>query len=66
MIVSPAAIELSRDEFVERVAEELDVAPGEARDRVRAVFATIREAISPGEFRDVLEQLDPEFADLLA
>jgi hypothetical protein len=28
--------------------------------------ASFREAITIGEFRDVLEQLDPEYADLLA
>jgi uncharacterized protein (DUF2267 family) len=38
----------------------------DARDRVRAVFGAIREAITIGEFRDVLEQLDPGYADLLA
>lgn len=46
--------------------DELDVTPEQARDRVRAVFATIREAVTLGEFREVLEQLDPEYADLLA
>jgi uncharacterized protein (DUF2267 family) len=38
----------------------------EAKQRTQAVFATLREAITLGEFRDVLEQLDPEYADLLA
>jgi uncharacterized protein (DUF2267 family) len=57
---------MSYDEFLARVADELDVAPEKARELVRAVFGTIREAVSPGEFRDVLEQLDSEYADLLA
>jgi hypothetical protein len=30
------------------------------------VFATLRAAVTRGEFEDVLEQLDPEYADLLA
>jgi uncharacterized protein (DUF2267 family) len=64
--VSPAALPISSDDFVNRVAEELSIAPDEARSRVRAVFATLREAVTRGEFQDVLEQLDPEYADLLA
>jgi uncharacterized protein (DUF2267 family) len=51
---------------VDRVADELELSGGEARERVRAVFATIRRAVSLGEFDDVLAQLDPEYADLLA
>jgi len=57
---------MTSKEFVDRIARELRVPPEEARDRVRAVFGTIREAITLGEFRDILEQLDPEYADLLA
>jgi uncharacterized protein (DUF2267 family) len=30
------------------------------------VFATLRQAVSWGAFEDVLEQLDPDYADLLA
>jgi uncharacterized protein (DUF2267 family) len=64
--ITRAPLPLTRDEFVAWVAEKLGVEPGEARNRVRAVFSTIREAISLGEFRDILEQLDPDYADLLA
>jgi uncharacterized protein (DUF2267 family) len=56
---------LSAHEFVQRVATDLDMSPGEARARIRAVFATLREAVTRGEFEDVLEELDPEYADLL-
>ncbi|MCW2978210.1 MAG: hypothetical protein JWM06_3491 [Actinomycetia bacterium] len=66
IIVSPAALAISIDDFVGRVAEELGIPPDDARSRIRAVFATLREAVTPGEFQDVLEQLDPEYADLLA
>jgi uncharacterized protein (DUF2267 family) len=38
----------------------------EAKERVRAVFATIRRAVSWGEFEDVVVQLEPGYADLLA
>jgi uncharacterized protein (DUF2267 family) len=66
VIVSPSAQPISASEFVERLTKELEIQPDEARTRVRAVFQTIREAISLGEFRDVLMELDPEYADLLA
>jgi uncharacterized protein (DUF2267 family) len=64
--VTRAPMPLTPDALVDRIARELGVSREEARDRVRAVFATIREAVSLGEFRDVLEQLDPGYADLLA
>jgi uncharacterized protein (DUF2267 family) len=38
----------------------------EARARIRALLATLREAVTRGELEDVLAQLDPEYADLLA
>jgi uncharacterized protein (DUF2267 family) len=42
------------------------VSADEARQRVRAVFATLREAVSWGELEDVVLKLEPEWADLLA
>jgi uncharacterized protein (DUF2267 family) len=66
VIVSPAPLPITYEEFVDRVAQELEIPPDEARKRIRAVFGTLREAVSWGEFQDVLEQLDPEYADLLA
>jgi uncharacterized protein (DUF2267 family) len=66
IVVSPAPLPLSADGMVQRVARELDVAPDEAAARIRAVFATLREAVTVGELRDVIEQLDPDYADLLA
>ena len=66
MILTQAATPLTADEFIERVARDLELEPGGVRKRVKAVFSTLREAVSWGEFRDVLEQLDPEYADFLA
>jgi uncharacterized protein (DUF2267 family) len=66
VIASPSQLPISADDFVARVAAELDISPGEARQRIRAVFATLREAVTRGEWEDVLEQLDPEYADFLA
>ena len=64
--ITQAPMRMSRDEFVERIAEELQLSPVEARERVRAVFGTLRLAVSWGELEDVVLQLDPEYADLLA
>jgi uncharacterized protein (DUF2267 family) len=52
-------------EFVAWVADRLQVPPEEARERIRAVFAALREALSRGELEDILEQLDPPYADLI-
>jgi uncharacterized protein (DUF2267 family) len=66
VVVSPSPQPLSAEDFVNVVARDLEVEPDEARRRIRAVFATLREAVSWGEFEDVLSELDPEYADLLA
>ena len=57
---------MSRDDFVVRVVRELGVNPAEARERVRAVFAALREAACWGQLDAVLLELDPDYADLLA
>jgi uncharacterized protein (DUF2267 family) len=66
VIASPSQLPISADEFLARVAAELEISREEARRRIRAVFATLREAVTRGELQDVLEQLDPEYADFLA
>jgi uncharacterized protein (DUF2267 family) len=66
VIVNKAADPMTSDEFVDRIASELQLSREEARNRIRAVFGTIRQAVSRGEFEDVLAELDPEYADLLA
>jgi uncharacterized protein (DUF2267 family) len=63
--VDPSPLPISAEEFVDRVARELRVSREEARTRVRAVFAALREAVTVGELQDVFEQLDPQYADLL-
>jgi uncharacterized protein (DUF2267 family) len=52
------------DEFMERVGERAGVAPADARDGINAVFQTIEDAVSFGEFEDVMSQLPEEFAAL--
>jgi uncharacterized protein (DUF2267 family) len=57
---------LDPDEFIERVASELGITTEEARTRIRGVFDVLRDAVTPGEFEDVLSQLDREYAELIA
>jgi uncharacterized protein (DUF2267 family) len=66
VVYTPTALPLTADDFVQRVSESLAIPRDDAQARIRAVFATLREAVTRGEFEDVLEQLDPDYADLLA
>jgi uncharacterized protein (DUF2267 family) len=54
------------DEFMRRAAERLgDVEVDEAAGYVRAVFATLVEAVNSGEMRDIANELGVEFSSLL-
>ena len=48
------------------IAEREGVTPNEARKHARAVFATLREAVSEKEFSDVRAQLPDDYSALLA
>ncbi|MFG1842405.1 DUF2267 domain-containing protein [Micromonospora sp. NPDC049175] len=52
-------------EFVARVALRAGVREPAARDAARAVFTTLREAITGGEFDDVVTQLPRDYRDLV-
>lgn len=52
-------------EFVRRTAEGAGVTEAAARNGVRAVFTTLREAISGGEFDDIMTQLPRRYHDLV-
>jgi uncharacterized protein (DUF2267 family) len=52
------------DEFIRRVSKRAAVAPADARDGITAVFQTFQDAVSFGEFDDVMDQLPEEFAAL--
>lgn len=65
IVVTPEAKRWTANEFVDRVAAELDITPDRAREVVRAVFETLRDAITPGEFHDVLVQLPSGYVELL-
>jgi uncharacterized protein (DUF2267 family) len=52
---------LGLDEFIERVARRAAIPPEEARKGVEAVLTTVREAVTEGEFEDVMAVLPDEF-----
>jgi uncharacterized protein (DUF2267 family) len=52
------------EEFARRVAQRAGVAEADAGAGAIAVLKTLREAVSPGEFDEVLAQLGREFAAL--
>ncbi|MFI6760921.1 DUF2267 domain-containing protein [Micromonospora sp. NPDC050417] len=52
-------------EFVDRVAGRANVDPALARNGVRAVLTTTREAVTGGEFDEVMSQLPRDFRDLV-
>jgi uncharacterized protein (DUF2267 family) len=56
---------MSLEEFVDRIAELEGVSLEDAREHARAVFRTLREAVSEKEFRDMQAQLPDEYRELL-
>jgi uncharacterized protein (DUF2267 family) len=64
--VSPQADPMNVQEFVQRVAGDLGLQEDEARNRARAVFATLHEAVTEGEWEEVVGQLDRNYAELIA
>jgi uncharacterized protein (DUF2267 family) len=54
------------DEFVRRVAERAGLTTDEARERTRAVFVALREAVSEGELIDWQFDLSTDYVDLAA
>jgi uncharacterized protein (DUF2267 family) len=49
------------DEFKRRVAERAGVPESKVANDITAVMTTLREALSGGEFQDVMDQLPDEF-----
>jgi uncharacterized protein (DUF2267 family) len=66
VIVSPSPLPVDHDTFIANIGRELGISDEEARKRIRAVVSTLREAVTWGEFQDVLEELDPQYADFVA
>jgi uncharacterized protein (DUF2267 family) len=64
--IAPQPSSFPPDEFVARVGKPAtgdDLAQGEAQ--VRAVLATLTDAVNAGEMRDIAERLGNSYADLL-
>jgi uncharacterized protein (DUF2267 family) len=61
----PEAERFGLEEFIRRVSERTRVPPEEARTAVRAVFSTLRLAVTGGEFKDMMSQLPEEFSQLV-
>lgn len=60
-------LKLHRDEFLERVRGEMSLpSRREARWMTLAVFAALKEQLSPGEAEDVLTQLPKDLKELWA
>jgi uncharacterized protein (DUF2267 family) len=65
--LQPASEEAERfsfKEFVRRTAERAGMDAGVAEIAVDAVLVTLRDAVTPGEFDDVLSQLPQDFKRL--
>ena len=60
-----AADRFGAAEFVARVGQRAAVDENAARDAVRAVFTTLREAVSGGEFDDLAVQLPRDYRDMV-
>lgn len=54
----------SFEEFVRRTAQRAETDPGVAELAVEAVMLTLRDAVTPGEFDDVVSQLPQDFKHL--
>jgi uncharacterized protein (DUF2267 family) len=56
---------MSLDDFVRRVAEREGVSPEQAQEHVRAVFLTLRDAVTGDEWADMTAELPAEYAPVL-
>lgn len=56
----------SLKEFYQRVSQKSGIEPVEAANYVRAVFAVINEAVTPGEFEDVRANFSDDYEELFA
>jgi uncharacterized protein (DUF2267 family) len=62
---TPKAIAMSVEDFIDRVGERAGTTHDAAHDYTRAVFATLREAVTREEFYDLSAELPREYAEVL-
>jgi uncharacterized protein (DUF2267 family) len=62
---NPEAEPFGLSEFIERVARRAGMTPEHAEVGARSVMRTLREAITEGEFKDMMAQLPKEFEQLV-
>ena len=55
-----------RDDFIQMIANDLNVEPNQAESIIRAVFTTVRARITEGEASDVTTQLPKDLQALWA
>ncbi|MER6594364.1 DUF2267 domain-containing protein [Micromonospora purpureochromogenes] len=60
-----AAQRFGAAEFAARVAQRAEIDETAAREAVRAVFTTLREALTGGEFDDVVTQLPRDYRQMV-
>ncbi|PSM48820.1 DUF2267 domain-containing protein [Chroococcidiopsis sp. CCALA 051] len=56
----------SMEEFIKRVSAKEQVEPTVAANHVRAVFAVLQNAVTPGEFTDFKANFSEDYIDLFA
>ncbi|OWY65870.1 hypothetical protein B7486_39605 [cyanobacterium TDX16] len=56
----------SMEEFLQRVSAKEQVEPTVAANHVRAVFAVLQNAVTPGEFTDFKANFSEDYIDLFA
>lgn len=56
----------SLQEFYSKVSEKEHIEAPTAANHVRAVFATLRDAVTPGEFEEVRNALSKDYEELFA
>lgn len=56
----------SLEEFIRQVSEKEGVEPTAAAIHVRAVFAVLQQAVTPGEFADVRANFSDDYQELFA
>ncbi|NBE83183.1 DUF2267 domain-containing protein [Micromonospora rubida] len=60
-----AADRFGAAEFVTRVGQRAGLDERAARDAVRVVFVTLREAVAGGEFDDIVVQMPRDYRDMV-